>query len=330
MRFLLRRAGFYLVALWASVTFNFILPRLMPGNPALAYLAKIHSQNVTTAQYNAMLQEFGVNPNVPIFKQYFDYIGALLHGQLGISVSQFPSQVSTILAQSLPWTLGLVGTAVILSFLIGTLVGMFIAWRRGSWYDTSIPPILTFFSAVPYFWMALALIYIFAVSLNWFPTDSGYDVFNTTPGWNSDFITSVIGHSILPVLTLVIGSLAGWVLTMRNTMITTLSEDYVLMAQAKGLPERRVMFNYAARNAILPSITSFSISLGLVVSGSLLTEIVFNYPGIGFALYNGVQGADYPLVEGCFLVIAIAVLSANFLSELVYTFLDPRVRQGRN
>jgi peptide/nickel transport system permease protein len=330
MRFLLRRAGFYLVALWAAVTFNFIIPRLMPGNPALAYLAKIHSQNVTTAQYNAMLHEFGVNPNVSIFKQYFDYMGALLHGQLGISVSQFPSQVSTILAQSLPWTIGLVGAAVILSFIIGTLIGMLIAWRRGSWYDTAVPPILTFFSAVPYFWMALALIYIFGVNLNWFPTDSGYDVFNTVPGWNSDFIGSVVQHAILPVLTLVIGSLAGWVLTMRNTMISTLSEDYVLMAQAKGLPERRVMFNYAARNAILPSITSFSISLGLVVSGSLLTEIVFNYPGIGFALFNGVQGDDYPLVEGCFLVIALAVLSANFLSELVYTFLDPRVRQGRN
>jgi peptide/nickel transport system permease protein len=330
MRFLLRRAGFYLVALWAAVTFNFIIPRLMPGNLALAYLAKIHSQNVTTAQYNAMLQEFGVNPNVSIFKQYFDYMGALLHGQLGISVSQFPSQVSTILARSLPWTIGLVGAAVILSFIIGTLIGMLIAWRRGSWYDTAVPPILTFFSAVPYFWMALALIYIFGVNLNWFPTDSGYDVFNSVPGWNSDFIGSVVQQAILPVLTLVIGSLAGWVLTMRNTMITTLSEDYVLMAQAKGLPERRVMFNYAARNAILPSITSFSISLGLVVSGSLLTEIVFNYPGIGFALFNGVQGDDYPLVEGCFLVIALAVLSANFLSELVYTFLDPRVRQGRN
>lgn len=330
MRYLLRRAGFYLVALWAAVTFNFIIPRLMPGNPALAYIAKIHAQNVTIAQYNAMLHEFGVDPSIPIWKQYFDYVSALLHGQLGISISQFPAQVSTILAQSLPWTIGLVGVAVLLSFLIGTLIGMLIAWRRGSWYDTTVPPLLTFLSAVPYFWMALALIYVFGVNLNWFPTDSGYDVFNTVPGWNLDFLTSVAQHAILPVVTLVVGSLAGWVLTMRNTMITTLSEDYVLMAQAKGLPERRVMFNYAARNAILPSITSFSISLGLVVSGSLLTEIVFNYPGIGFALYNGVQGDDYPLVEGCFLVIALAVLSANFLSELVYTFLDPRVRQGRS
>ncbi|MBA2286550.1 MAG: ABC transporter permease [Ktedonobacteraceae bacterium] len=330
MRYLLRRVSFYLAALWAAVTFNFILPRLMPGDPALAYLAKIHAQNVTTAQYNAMLQEFGVDPRVPLWQQYLNYVGALLHGQLGLSISQFPSSVSTILAQSLPWTIGLVGVAVILSFLIGTLIGMLIAWRRGSWYDTAVPPFLTFFSAVPYFWMALALIYIFGVNLNWFPTDSGYDVFNAVPGWNGDFISSVAQHAILPVITLVIGSLAGWVLTMRNTMLTTLSEDYVLMAQAKGLSERRVMVHYAARNAILPSITSFSISLGLVVSGSLLTEIVFNYPGIGFALYNGVQGDDYPLVEGCFLVIALAVLAANFLSELVYTFLDPRVRHGRN
>ncbi|MEO6889493.1 MAG: ABC transporter permease [Ktedonobacteraceae bacterium] len=330
MRYLLRRVSFYLAALWAAVTFNFILPRLMPGDPALAYLAKIHAQNVTTAQYNAMLQEFGVDPCVPLWQQYLNYVGALLHGQLGLSISQFPSSVSTILAQSLPWTIGLVGVAVILSFLIGTLIGMLIAWRRGSWYDTAVPPFLTFFSAVPYFWMALALIYLFGVNLNWFPTDSGYDVFNAVPGWNGDFISSVAQHAILPVVTLVIGSLAGWVLTMRNTMLTTLSEDYVLMAQAKGLSERRVMVHYAARNAILPSITSFSISLGLVVSGSLLTEIVFNYPGIGFALYNGVQGDDYPLVEGCFLVIALAVLAANFLSELVYTFLDPRVRHGRS
>jgi peptide/nickel transport system permease protein len=328
MRHLLRRAGFYLVALWAAVTFNFIIPRLMPGDPAEAYIAKLQTQSITRSQLDAIRAEFGVNPNVPIWKQYFDYLGALLHGNLGISTSRFPTQVSTILQQSLPWTIGLVGSAVILSFLIGTLVGILIAWRRGSWYDSTVPPLLTFFSAVPYFWMALALIYIFGVTLSWLPTDSGYDVLNFTPGWTVDFIGSVVQHAILPVATLVIGSLAGWVLTMRNTMVTTLSEDYVLMAQAKGLPERRVMFNYAARNAILPSITSFSISLGLVVSGSLLTEIVFNYPGIGYALYNAVQGDDYALVEGCFLVIALAVLIANFLSELIYAFLDPRVRQG--
>jgi peptide/nickel transport system permease protein len=330
MRHLLRRTGFYLIALWAAVTFNFIIPRLMPGDPAEAYIAKLQTQQITRAQIDAIRAEFGVNPNVPIWRQYFDYLNGILHGNLGIATSQFPTPVIDILRQSLPWTAGLVGAALLLSFIIGTLAGMVIAWRRGSWYDTAVPPILTFLSAVPYFWMALGLVYVFGITLNWFPTDGGYDVFSVTPGWSSDFLMSVAQHAILPVITLVIGSLAGWVLTMRNTMVTTLSEDYVLMAQAKGLPERQVMFHYAARNAILPSITSFSISLGLVVSGSLLTEIVFNYPGIGFALYKGVQSNDYALVEGCFLVIALAVLIANFLSDLVYTFLDPRVRQGRS
>jgi peptide/nickel transport system permease protein len=332
MRYLLRRAGFYLVALWAAVTFNFILPRLMPGNPVLAYLAKIQARNPSPALYQALLQEFNVDPKVPVWQQYFNYLGSILHGQFGISTSQYPAQVSTILFQSLPWTIGLVGVAVALSFIIGTLIGMLAAWKRGSWYDTTVPPVLTFFSAVPYFWMALALIYVFAVQLGWFPLSDGYEVFDypNGPAWDLGFIGSVVQHAALPVFTLLIGSLAQWVLTMRNTMVTTLSEDYVLMAQAKGLPVRRVMFNYAARNAILPSVTSFSISLGLIVGGSLLTEMVFNYPGIGFALFQAVQQNDYSLIQGCFLVIAVTVLLANFLSELVYVFLDPRVRQGRN
>ncbi len=332
MRYLLRRIGFYLVALWAAITVSFILPRLMPGNPALAYLAKMRGDQLNAAEYQALLREFGVSTGVPIWSQYFNYLNALLHGQFGISSSIYPTPVSTILGQSMPWTIGLVGAAVTISFLIGTLTGMFIAWRRGSWYDTTIPPVLTFLSAIPYFWMALALVYVFGFVLNWFPTERGYDIYSfpAGPTWSIDFITSAAQHAILPVTTLIIGSLAGWVLIMRNTMITTLSEDYVLMAQAKGLPERRTMFNYAARNAILPSVTSFSISLGLVVSGSLLTEIVFNYPGIGFALYNAVQGDDYPLMQGCFLVLALTVVSANFLSELIYVFLDPRVRLGRS
>ncbi len=328
MHHLLRRTGFYLIALWTAVTFNFIIPRLMPGDPALAYLARIQSKTTNPAQLAALRKLFGVDPSVPLWKQYLDYLNGLLHGNLGTSVWEFPTSVMDILRQSLPWTMGLVGTALILSFLIGTLIGVFIAWRRGSWYDTAIPPILTFLSAVPYFWMALGLVFVFALTLSWFPTDSGYDVFSVSPGWNLDFISSVVQHAILPAVTLIIGSLGGWVLTMRNTMITTLAEDYVLMAQAKGLSERRVMFGYAARTAVLPSITSFSISLGLVISGSLLTEIVFNYPGIGYALYNAVQNDDYALLEGCFLVIALAVLIANFLSDLLYAFLDPRVRRS--
>ncbi|WP_052890753.1 ABC transporter permease [Thermogemmatispora carboxidivorans] len=331
MRYLLRRAGFYLIALWAAITFNFIIPRLMPGDPLQNYIAKLRNQGMSQATIIALRKEFGADPSVPLWQQYLDYLNALLHGQFGTSTSEYPTPVAQILSQSLPWTIGLVGTAVVLSFLIGTLLGILFAWRRGSWYDTTLPPALTFLSAVPYFWMALALLYVFGMMLNWFPTSDAYDLSNfpNGPEWSLDFIGSLVQHAALPVITLIIGTLAQWVLTMRNAMVTTLSEDYLLMAQAKGLPGPRVVFAYAARNAVLPSITSFSISLGLVVSGSLLTEIVFNYPGIGYHLFRGASESDYALIEGGFLILALTVLAANFLAELVYSTLDPRIRHGR-
>ncbi len=330
MRYLLRRIGFYLIALWASVTINFIIPRLMPGDPAEAMVAKMQGASITAYQLQALRVELGVNTTDPWFVQYWQYLVNVVHLNLGISSVNFPEPVSSVIGEHLPWTIGLVGVALVLSFLVGTLIGIVVAWRRGTWLDSTLPPILTFLSAIPYFWMALALVYFFGVILSWFPISDGYDVYNTTPGLNLPFILSVLRYGTLPVITIMIGSLAGWVLPMRNTMVTTLSEDYVLMAQAKGLPERRVMLNYAARNAILPSVTSFAMSLALIVGGSLLTEMVFNYPGIGLTLYNAVEGHDYGLIQGCFLVIAIAVLVANFLSDLLYAFLDPRVRQGRS
>jgi peptide/nickel transport system permease protein len=330
MRYLLRRIGFYLIALWASVTINFIIPRLVPGDPAEAMLAKMRGQAVTAYQLQALRVELGVNMTDPLPVQYWQYLVNVVHLNLGISSVNFPQTVSSVIAEHLPWTIGLVGVAVTLSFVLGTLIGIIVAWRRGTWLDSTVPPILTFISAIPYFWVALTLVYSFGFVLSWFPLSDGYDVYNTVPGFNFPFLMSVMYYGFLPVVTIMIGSLAGWVLPMRNTMVTTLSEDYVLMAQAKGLPERRVMLSYAARNAILPSVTSFSMSLALVVSGSLLTEMVFNYPGIGLTLYNAVEGHDYGLIQGCMLVVAVTVLVANFLSDLLYTFLDPRVRQGRS
>jgi peptide/nickel transport system permease protein len=330
MRYLVRRIGFYLLALWASITINFFLPRLIPGDAAQAMIARMGGGSGATQSFlQALRAELGVDTTTPLLIQYWKYLVNLLHGDLGYSSYFFPSKVTTVIGNALWWTIGLVGIAVILSFLVGTLIGIIVAWKRGTWLDNIVPPALMFLSSIPYFWMALAIVFFVGTYFSGFPTDNGYDIYNATPGFNMDFILSVIQHGLLPVLTLLIGALAGWVLPMRNTMVTTLSEDYVLMAQAKGLSERRVMFFYAARNAILPSITSFSMSLGLVVGGSLLTEIVFNYPGIGFALYQAVEGHDYTVVQGCFLLIAITVLIANFLSDLVYTLLDPRVRQGK-
>lgn len=327
MRYILRRLGFYLVALWASITINFFIPRLIPGDPVSEMLSK-SSINVTPAMRQALENLLGI-PHASIWVQYVDYWRSLLSGNLGISITHYPDSVTSVIATTLPWTLGLVGLASIISFIIGTFLGILVAWKRESWIDTVATTMLTFISAIPYFWLALIFLLSLGLALGWFPVFGGYDSFNVTIGMTFDFIGSVIRYGTLPALTIVLSSMAGWLLTMRNSMITTLSEDYVLMAQAKGLTGRRVMLAYAARNAILPSITGFALNLGFVVGGSLLTEIVFSYPGLGFQLLAAVQNLDYSLIQGIFLVIAIAVLISNFLADMVIAWLDPRIRQER-
>src|SRR5881227_1316805 len=220
--------------------------------------------------------------------------------------------------------------AVVISFVLGCFFCIITAWKRGTTLDTILSPMMNFLSAIPYFWLALLSLYVFSYSLSWFPLSGGYDSADIDLGWTFDFVSSVIQHAFLPALTLVISSLAGWMLTMRNSMITTLSEDYVLMAKAKGLSQARVMFLYAARNAVLPNITGFAIAIGAIVGGQLLTEMVFSYPGIGYALFQAVSEQDYAMVQGVFLIITLVVLGANFLADMLYTFLDPRVRVERS
>ncbi|EFH82378.1 ABC transporter permease [Ktedonobacter racemifer] len=326
MRHLLRRLGFYLIALWASLTLNFLIPRLAPGNPALIFVARFQGR-IRPEAIHAIELQFGIT-NDPLWVQYFQYLNNLLHGNLGLSITYFPTPVAEAIGQELPWTLVLVLVSLVLSFALGTLLGVIIAWRRNSFLDSLLPPLMTFISAIPYFCLALILLYIFGFTLNWFPVSGGYDRF-ISPDWSPDFISSAIQHAILPAITFVVASISGWMLGMRNAMIMTLSEDYVLMAQAKGLATRRVMINYAARNAILPNITGFAIALGQVVAGQLFLEIVFSYPGIGYSLFQAVQNSDYALMQGIFLIITVAVMTANFLVDMVYTVLDPRVRQER-
>jgi peptide/nickel transport system permease protein len=324
MRYLLRRIGFYLVALWAALSLNFLIPRLMPGDPVLLLVGRLQGQ-VDPRAIQALRLQFGLN-NSSLWSQYLHYLSDLLHGNLGVSITYFPTPVAQVIGLGLRWTLVLVGVSAILSFFIGTLMGTVAAWRRGSWFDTTFSPLLTFLSAIPYFWFALIALYVLGFLLKWFPLTGAYSI-DTAPGVNGPFLLSAAYHAVLPAATIVISSMAGWMLGMRNAMLSTLAEDYVLMAQAKGLAERRVMLTYAARNAILPNITGFALSLGFVIGGALLTEIVFSYPGLGYILLQGVQSDDFPLMQGIFLLIAVAVLCANFLADVCYTVLDPRVRQ---
>lgn len=324
MRYLTRRLGFYLLTAYVAITLNFLIPHLMPGNPAEILVANFRGR-VSPAALKSVSALFGLN-NASLWSQYLTYWRQLLHGDLGISFSFYPATVTSVIARSLPWTIWLVGTSTVIGFVLGTLLGIVVAWRRGSWLDATIP-ITTFFSAVPYFWFGLVIVFIFGVVLRWFPLYGGYNP-ATTIGWSWSFISSAFYYSILPATTIVVSSIAGWQLGMRNMMITTIGDDYIVLAEAKGLTARRIMLAYAARNAILPSIADFALSLGFVVSGAILTEIVFSYPGIGYLLYQAVENEDYPLMQGIFLVITLAVLAANLLADMGYGALDPRARQG--
>jgi peptide/nickel transport system permease protein len=326
MLHLLRRIGFYILSLWISVTLNFFLPRLAPGDPAQIYVARFHGRLPPQA-LEAIRIQFGLS-NAPLWLQYFQYLNNLLHGNLGIAISYFPTPVSAVIAQDMPWTLLLAGVSVVISFVLGTLLGVFAAWKRGGLFDSIFTPLMTVFSSIPYFWLALIALFLLAFTFTIFPLNGGYDP-SLTPGWNLAFISDVIYHTTLPVLTIVLSSISGWMLGMRNAMMTTLSEDYVLMAEAKGLTQGRVMLAYAARNAILPNVSGFALALGFVISGQLLTEVVFTYPGLGFALLKAVQQADYSLMQGIFLIITLAVLVANLLADLLYVLLDPRTREER-
>jgi peptide/nickel transport system permease protein len=321
----LRRLGFFLLTLWVALTLNFALPRLMPGNPALAAIAN-HKGAISPQALKALEAQFGLNTHQNVVAQYFKYLGDVATGNFGESLTTQPgNSVGHIVLDAIPWTLGLVGVTTVLAFILGTGIGILGAWRRGGRLDSLMPPIFVIMTVIPYFWLGLILILIFGVKLHWLPYFFTYNI-TLTPGLNWAFISNVLEHAILPAFTLLILTIGTWILTMRNTMITTLAEDYVRMARAKGLPGYRIMLDYAARNAILPNLTGFAMSLGFVVGGAILIEEVFNYEGVGYLLLQAVDNDDYPLMQALFLLITVAVLLAILLSDIAVAILDPRTR----
>ncbi|HTT59951.1 MAG TPA: ABC transporter permease [Acidimicrobiales bacterium] len=321
MRQILRRVGLYLLTAWVAITVNFALPRAMPGNPIQDLIGKIQTQ-VTPQEIKAIELSFGDPFKHGLVVQYWTYLTQLFHGNLGVSIT-LGEPVRTILDASVPWTVGLIGVATVISFVVGTFAGAMLGWARGSRFDTIIPT-ATFFQAVPYFFLATVMLLVFGSDLHWFPVLGAYSD-SVTPGWNWAFVASALRYAELPLISVVLSSVAGWILGMRNMMITMIGEDFVLMAVAKGLKRRRVIF-HAARNAVLPSIANFSLAIGLVVSGALLVELVFNYPGVGDLLLQAVLNEDYPLIQGIFLIITLTVLAANLIADFIYLWLDPRTR----
>jgi peptide/nickel transport system permease protein len=327
MPFVLRRLGFFAVTLWAAVSLNFVIPRLMPGNPVQA-LEALHP-HLNPQAIHSLTVLLGGSYQQSLIVQYFEYWKNVLTFNFGISITtSFGTSVATMVMHALPWTLGLVGVTTIISFLVGTLIGLVSAWRRGTWLDSALPPIFVITSAFPYFWVGLILIYVFAIRLGIFPQGSAYNFLTDSPALAWHYIVDVFEHAILPAVTILIASIGGWILTMRNNVITVMADDYVRTARAKGLKPWRIMWAYAGRNAILPNLTGFAMSLGFVVSGAIVVEYVFNYPGLGTLLLTAVNGLDYPLMQALFLLITVAVLLSVLGADIITAIIDPRTRES--
>jgi peptide/nickel transport system permease protein len=323
VRFLARRLGLFVLTLWAALTVNFIIPRVMPGNEAQAVLATL--KGVNPAALHALEIQFGVNVHQNVLVSYFEYLKNCLTGQFGVTAQGVP--VMSEIFSKLPWTLGLVGVTTVIAFAIGTAAGIASAWRRGGRLDAILPPTLFIVSTIPVFFVGLLLIYVFAVKLQWLPLSGNYSI-GATPTFSLSFIWDVLKHAILPAVSLTVVTAGLWVYSMRNNMITTISEDYVKTGRAKGLPDRRVEYDYAARNAILPNLTGFAMQLGYVLGGAIVIEYLFSYPGLGYLFYTATTDHDLPLMQGLFLFYTLAVLICVLIADLVTAVLDPRTRDA--
>ena len=322
--YIIRRFFFYCLAGFMAITLNFLIPRFMPGDPASIMFAQFKGKLKPEA-LDALKETFGFADG-PLFQQYIDYLRHLFQGDFGVSISYFPQPVTEVISSGLYWTLFLAGTSLVISFLIGSIIGIYLAWNRDQKLDSFLIPSLSFLGAFPYFWIAMLLLYYFGFKLDWFPLRHAYSQY-VTPGLNFQFISSVFSHYVLPASTLIFVSLGGWMLSMRNNMISTLGSDYINYAKAIGYDRKILMFKFAARNALLPSVTGFGMALGFILSGALLTEIIFSYPGQGYLLLQAVRAQDFPLLQGIFLTITFSVLISNWIVDIVLLLLDPRVRR---
>jgi peptide/nickel transport system permease protein len=325
MAFLFRRLGFYLAAFLAAATVNFFLPRLMPGDPIEIMFSSAGS-DLSIENLEALKLTFGFVDG-PLWQQYLTYLRSVFTGDLGRSIKYFPLPVTELLGRALFWTVGLMGTATLISFTLGTVLGIMAAWKRGSTFDVVFSVGAIMATSMPAMVLSLVALFIFGFELKWFPTGYAADP-ALDPAFSWQYLSSIVRHGILPVLTLSIVLTGGFLVTMRNNMINLLGEDYIVMARAKGLSDRRVMFWYAARNALLPTVSSLAIAIGTVLGGSLVTEVVFNYPGLGNTLYQAILARDYPVIQGQLLIMTLAMLTANFIVDVSYVLLDPRLRRA--
>ena len=326
--YLIRRIIMFFVVIILAATLNFIIPRLAPGDPIASVLEELRARGASTTGEDKIVaayrERFGLD--LPAHEQYIRFLYNTLRFDLGYSISYYPQKVETALFRALPWTVGLLALSTFISFAFGSFVGALMAWPRAPRFVMRFVPLFMVLSAVPYYLLGLILVYIFAFALRLLPLGGAYSS-GTVPLLTLDFLLDVLRHGILPALSIVLTSVGFWALSMRGTMVTVLGEDYLTLAEAKGLPDRRIFFGYAMRNALLPQVTSLAIALGTVASGSVLVEVVFNYPGVGWLLYNALRSSDYYMIQGVAFFLVLTVAVSVLIVDLIYPLLDPRIER---
>ena len=327
LSYVLRRIGMFLLVVWLAATVNFFLPRLGGGDPIRQKMMQTAAlggnvqggMDEVVAEYN---KKFGLD--TPLWEQYVNYIWDLLHFDFNYSIINYPARVIDIINHSLPWTMGLLLSTTVISWIIGGILGAFLGWPRAPRFLQYVMPPLLSLNAIPFFLLGLILIYLFAFKFAWFPTAGGYYA-GTFPEWSFGFAWNVLQHSILPALSIILVSIGGWALTMRSVIITTTGEDYVTFADAKGLKDNTIFMRYAVRNALLPQATALALVLGQLIAGTVLVEVIFSYPGIGTTLFYAISGSDYTLIQGIVFFLILSIALATLLLDLIYPLIDPRI-----
>lgn len=318
----------YLVTLIIAVVLNFVLPRLMPGDPVSSIAARaVEGMTDSTAiqqVYEDYAEKFGVND--PMIKQFGTFLKNAVKGDFGVSFSQYPRTVANIISSSVWWTVCLQFPAIIVGWILGNLLGAVAAYIKKG-FDKFILPFFLFISNIPAFGMAVVLLFVFAIKLNWFPNSGGYG-FDLIPNASFTFVKSVISHYQLPFWSIVLITIGGQAVGMRSMSIYELNADYVKYSRFLGIKDRKIV-GYVFRNAMLPQITGLAMSIGTMIGGALVAEIIFSYPGLGTTILSAVKGRDYPLISACTLIITIMVLLANLLVEIIYGFIDPRIKAAQ-
>jgi peptide/nickel transport system permease protein len=328
----LGRVGAFFLIVWAAATINFAVPRLASVDPVREQMLQAASGGGANAQpieevVAAYNKRFGLDQ--PLWKQYPRYLWDMARFDFGYSIARFPSRVSAMMLNALPWTLVLVTVSTLIAFVFGTLIGALLAWPRAPRFIRALAPPLLTLSAIPFYLLGLTLIYVFAFTWRVFPLGGGYDI-GATPTWSLRFVGEAVRHSILPALSIVLASMGFWALGMRAMMVTVQGEDYVTLAEAKGLKARRIFLRYAVRNAMLPQTTALALALGQVVSGAVLVEVVFGYPGVGTLLFQSIRGFDDTVIYGLTFMLIVAIGVATLLLDLLLPVIDPRISYRRS